>query len=195
LISRLNAADFTGWHMWAWTHHNYTDTEKDLGSGSHIPSNVSRNYARDVRQKLVDYGWLGWPDQDWTNPRLCITEGAARMDGIRKLYGIKDDGSLGPYVQYNTGGTPLRTQSDYEAKQGALITRMGNRMYNGAESAGISMVCNYLTYGTVGPTEPVARTGASDSGLLNPPDQPGQPNITLPERRRAWTSWRDLPSY
>jgi hypothetical protein len=128
LLDELQVRGFTAGAKFVWTHHNYTDTEYDQGAGSQLGRTTNR--AADVRRQLVGR-WRGWPAADVNAPGAWLTEGGARLDVIAKNFALSDPAAI-------------------RAKQAELIGRNWDRMYLGADGAGISMVSVYLFYTAMG---------------------------------------------
>jgi hypothetical protein len=152
LLDELQARAFTAGARFVWTHHNYTDTEYDQGAGSQLGRTINR--AADVRKRLVGR-WRGWPSADQSAPGVWLTEGGGRLSVIAKNFALSDPAAI-------------------RAKQAELIRRTWDRMYLGADGAGISMLSVYLFYTTMG----------FDCGLC---ELDGTP-------RPAYKTWGQLPS-
>jgi hypothetical protein len=168
LLSELHAIGFTGDVNFAWSHHNYTDVEYDIGDKSQRNNTTwgaGKTLAHDVRKRL-EGEWVGWPYADGDNPYLLLTEGGARLEKIESIYGLVEQAALD--------------------KQAALLLRNWKRMkgdadlsYSAADAPGIGMLTQYLwhvdpNYGSA-LREPVATGGG---------------------RRPAYSTWADfLPAY
>ncbi|HEX8856118.1 MAG TPA: hypothetical protein VF752_11000 [Thermoleophilaceae bacterium] len=125
LLDELTRLGFRAGPQFAWTHHNYTDVESDLGSGSWTGDLA--NGAAAVREMLRGR-WAGWPSADASQPRVFMTEGGARLSEIANVYGSSDREFL------------LQRQAE-------LIQRNWARMRSEREGAGIAMFAQYL-FGT-----------------------------------------------
>ena len=152
LLAELAARSFKPGAKFGWSHHNYTDIEYDQGVGSSLGR--TNNRAAHVR-RLLTGAWAGWPTANAAAPGVALTEGGCRLEKIASVYDITD-----PAAQ--------------RAKQAALLESNWNRMYQGADGAGIEILTWYLFY-----TDPYF-----DDGLC---DYDGT-------RRPAFTSWGRLPS-
>jgi hypothetical protein len=154
LLRELRDLPFLADKFFAWSHHNYRDIECDREDKPEVrngevrdPNYPQTNSAAWVRRLLVvgvdqgrnKYEWDGWPHQN--HPKLLITEGGARLDGVSAKYRISVSTDL-PRLK---------------RKQAALVKRNFNRMDNGDLSLGIALVNNYLIY-----TDP-----CHDSGLYD----------------------------
>lgn len=144
LLRELRELPFKADKDFAWSHHNYRDVECGRGEEPEVrngdlrnPNYPRTNSAAWVRRLLlvgVDrgrnrYEWAGWPREN--HPKLLITEGGARLDGVSKKYGI-------PITRDDL--TRLKN------KQAALVKNNFDRMHHGELSPGIALVNNYLIY-------------------------------------------------
>jgi hypothetical protein len=154
-LDELAALGFTAGAGFAYSHHNYTDVGYDQGAATTGPDATrTTNFAADMRRRLVGR-WAGWPSGDAAAPGILLTEGGVTLSKIASLY----------------PGT------DPRLKQADLLQRNWNRMNAGPDSAGISMVSQYLWY-----TDP-----NYDSGLCDTSESGGA-------KRPAYSTWRALPS-
>ena len=154
-LAELKALAFDPGASVAYSHHNYTDVSYDQGANTSGPDGTrTTNFAADMRRRLVA-NWAGWPAGDAANPGLLLTEGGVTMSKIAGLY----------------------PGADPRAKQAELLQRNWDRMNAGPDSAGISMVSQYLWY-----TDP-----NYDSGLCETSESSGA-------KRPAYATWRSLPS-
>lgn len=163
LLSTLGAQGFVAGPSFVFTHHNYTDVTYDQGAGSTAPDaagNPTRatNRAADMRRRLVGQ-WAGWPNGNAANPGLWLTEGGVTSASLAASWAIAD-------------------AAGQRAKAADLIRRNWNRMYNGAEGAGVAITSSYLWY-----TDP-----NFDSGLCETFENGGA-------KRPAYSTWRGLPSF
>ena len=122
LLDRLKTTGFVAGRKFAWSHHNFTDIEYDIGTGSSTGRLVTR--AATARRLLIGR-WSGWPNADSSSPVMLIDEGAARLNKIDGVYG-------------NSDPTFVREQ------QAFLLQRNWDRMLTEADGAGVSMVTQYL---------------------------------------------------
>ncbi len=152
LLDRLAQIAFRPDARFGWSHHNYTDVEYDQGIGSSLGRTTNR--AAHVRRLLANR-WPGWPSGNAATPGVALTEGGCRLEKIRSVYGLTDTAQI-------------------LAKQAALLQSNWNRMYLGADGAGIEMLSWYLFH-----TDPYFDAGLCDY------------NGT---KRAAYTAWRGLPS-
>ena len=152
LLQQLTSLSFRPGAKFGWSHHNYTDIEYDQGAGSSLGRTTNR--AAHVR-RLLTGAWAGWPTANAAAPGLALTEGGARLEKIQSVYGLTDAAAI-------------------LAKQAALLKTNWDRMFAGADGAGIEILSWYLFY-----TDPYF-----DDGLC---DYSGN-------RRPAFTTWGQLPS-
>lgn len=152
LLEWLTAVGFRPGPRFGWSHHNYTDVEYDQGVGSSLGRTTNR--AAHVR-RLLTGKWAGWPTADAAAPGLALTEGGARLEKIRSVYGLTDPAAI-------------------RDKQAALLRTNWDRMYLGADGAGVEILTWYLFY-----TDPYF-----DDGLC---DYDGT-------KRPAYGAWGALPS-
>jgi hypothetical protein len=113
-----------------------------------------------MRARLVARGWAGWPNGSSTDPGLLLTEGGVTLASIASA------------SRWN-----ISDRTAQLAKQAELLQRNWDRMNAGPDSAGISMVSQYLWY-----TDP-----NYDSGLCDTSESGGA-------KRPAYATWRSLPS-
>ena len=116
VLDRLEERRFVPGARFAWSHHNYTDVERDLAGAS--------NRAAHVRALLVGR-WAGWPYGDAGSPGLLITESGARPGVVARNFGATDPGMA-------------------LVAQASLVRRNLWRMTVGPEGAGVGLVCQYL---------------------------------------------------
>jgi hypothetical protein len=154
-LAELKSLGFAAGPGFAYSHHNYTDVSYDQGANTSGPDAArTKNFAADMRRRLVG-NWAGWPAGDSAGPGLLLTEGGVTLSKIATLY----------------------PGADPRAKQAELLQRNWDRMNAGPDSAGISMVSQYLWY-----TDP-----NYDSGLCDTSESGGA-------KRPAYATWRSLPS-
>jgi hypothetical protein len=152
LLQQLTAIGFGANAKFGWSHHNYTDVEYDQGAGSSLGRTTNR--AAHVRRLLIGK-WAGWPTADAAAPGVALTEGGVRLEKVQSVYGLTDPAAM-------------------RAKQAALLQSNWDRMYLGADGAGIEMLSWYLFY-----TDPFFDAGLCDV------------NGT---KRPAYGTWGKLPS-
>jgi hypothetical protein len=116
VLDRLAERGFAPGPRFAWSHHNYTDVERDLGGAS--------NRVGQVRGMLAGR-WTGWPHGNGHSPGVLVTESGARPAVVARNFGITDP------------GLPLVAQAE-------AIRRNLWRMTVGPEGAGVGLVCQYL---------------------------------------------------
>ena len=116
VLDRLAERGFAPGPRFAWSHHNYTDVERDLAGAA--------NRVARVRAMLVGR-WGGWPHGDPGSPGVLVTESGARPGVVARNFGITDP------------GLALVGQAE-------LIRRNLWRMTVGPEGAGVGLVCQYL---------------------------------------------------
>jgi hypothetical protein len=116
LLDRLAERDFDPGPQVAWSHHNYTDVEGDLGGGDNRLAQVRR---------LLERRWTGWPHGDAARPGVLVTESGARVTKVAKTFGLPDAGSA-------------------RRKQADLLERSWRRLASGPEGAGVGLLCLYL---------------------------------------------------
>ena len=116
VLDRLAERGFAPGPRFAWSHHNYTDVERDLAGAS--------NRVGQVRAMLVGR-WTGWPHGDARSPGLLVTESGARPGVVASNFGIVD-----PALAL--------------VAQGEAIKRNLWRMTVGPEGVGVGLVCQYL---------------------------------------------------
>jgi hypothetical protein len=167
LLTQLSSLNFQPGPNFAWTHHNYTDVEYDIGDKSQNGYLAGQTNARNVREKLKTR-WRGWPYEDAANPYVCLTEGGAQIDKLKKLYTAPPD------------------DPDLLKKQANLLLRNWKRMkgdadpgYSDVDSFGIGMITQYLWHTDL---------AFFDSGICNPLPDTGP--------RPAFQTWADCkPAY
>jgi len=120
LLGELALRRFKPGSKFAWSHHNYTDMERDLSGAA--------NRAAMVRRRLVGR-WAGYPAGSSADPQLTLTEGGVRWQKIASSSGV----SLEP-----------ANYAFFEARQRDLIASTYARLTGGtADGAGIGMLTNY----------------------------------------------------
>lgn len=153
LLAELGRTRFKANAGFAWSHHNYTDIEYDQGAGSSLGRTTNRAAA--VRQMLVG-AWPGWPSGSAASPGLALTEGGARLNKLASVYDIVDPAQL-------------------LAKQASVLRSNWDRMYLGADGAGVGILSWYLYYTDVN----------FDDGLCEVDGT----------KRPAYSSWGVLPAF
>jgi hypothetical protein len=116
VLDRLAERGFAPGSRFAWSHHNYTDVERNLSGAA--------NRVAQVRAMLVGR-WSGWPHGDPLSPGILITESGARPGVVAKNFSLPDP------------GLALVGQAE-------LIRQNLWRMTVGPEGAGVALVCQYL---------------------------------------------------
>lgn len=160
-LAELKTLGFTAGSQFAYSHHNYTDVTYDQGPGTTGPDPTrTKNFAADMRKRLITNGWAGWPNGSSADSGLLLTEGGVTLASIASA------------SRWN-----ISDRSAQLAKQAELLQRNWDRMNAGPDSAGISMVSQYLWY-----TDP-----NYDSGLCDTSEAGGA-------KRPAYATWRSLPS-
>jgi hypothetical protein len=133
LLPALAQAGFAAGPRFVWTHHNYTDMTFDQGAGTTAPdqASVSRttNFAADMRRRLIEAGWSGWPAGDPVDPWILLTEGGVTLQSMRSATRWK-----------------IADPAAQRAKQAELVQRSWDRMASATEGAGIAVTSNYLWY-------------------------------------------------
>ncbi len=171
LLSRLEVLGALNLPSVCWSQHNYDDVTYDRGPGS--PTGNIELGTLDTRARLTSHGWRGWPTQNAADPRMLLTEGGVTLQDVMAKYG--QGGSL---TTDRGGNVPPISQSQYLAKQAALLERAWNRMRTNTEGAGVGMMTNYLFW-----TDPNYDSGLVDSPTNSPPNGAIRP---------AYNTWKSL---
>jgi hypothetical protein len=163
-----------------WTHHNYDDIEKHL-----VDAQRGEVYPR-VAEVIAllqngggyggQYAWQGFPGRSSESAELWLTEGAARLTSISRLYANSQP------LEINRPGL--------DQLQARLLEACYNAMSSSTPPwANVGMLTQFLTYSYVGDLSGGHLLGSPNTGgLLESPTstyRPGQP-------RRAYWTWANF---